>query len=261
MHTVYTYAGLNFLYTALVYDVNSIASDRFDDFNLHWLPTCYWDGGYIVNAGLTTSAVSQRVQQAAAREVPPLDLTVSMTWLGNSEVEVTVSITNNNFINSAPDTPDAPAGPVANVGCESNIFEVTGTDADAHQLHYRWDCGDGPISEWDGPYDSGVPVTLNYTWNAAGDYSVQVQTKDELDAESGWSPVAEISIGQRGDANSDGSVNLGDAGHVINYIFYDGPAPTPLLMGDSNMDGSVNLGDPGHVINYIFYDGPAPGCE
>lgn len=261
MHTVYTYGGLNFLYTALVYDVNSIASDRFDDYNLHWLPTCYFDGGYILHDGMSTSAITQRVQISAAREVPALDLTVSMTWLGNSTVEVTVSITNNNFVNSAPDTPAAPTGPTVSVGCESNQFEATGTDPDANQLHYRWDCSDGPVSEWDGPYASGDPVTLDHIWTTAGDYSVLVQTKDEYDAESGWSPVANINIKQRGDANTDGGVNLGDAGFVINYIFYAGPAPDPILAGDANMDGSVNLGDAGYIINYIFYSGSAPGCE
>lgn len=63
-----------------------------------------------------------------------------------------------------------------------------------------------------------------------------------------------------GDANGDGNVNLGDASHLINYIFYDGSAPEPLEAGDANCDGSTNLGDAGHIINYIFYDGPAPGC-
>lgn len=61
-----------------------------------------------------------------------------------------------------------------------------------------------------------------------------------------------------GDANGDGSVNLGDAGFIVNYIFYDGAAPNPLAAGDTNNDGSANLGDSGYLINYIFYDGPAP---
>lgn len=63
-----------------------------------------------------------------------------------------------------------------------------------------------------------------------------------------------------GDANGDGGVNLGDAGFVINYVFFDGSAPDPLEAGDANADGSVNLGDAGYVINFIFYDGPGPVC-
>ena len=64
-----------------------------------------------------------------------------------------------------------------------------------------------------------------------------------------------------GDANDDGSANMGDAGFIINYIFYDGPAPDPIESGDANGDGSTNLADAGFVINYIFYDGPAPICR
>ena len=30
--------------------------------------------------------------------------------------------------------------------------------------------------------------------------------------------------------------------------------------GDANADGNVNLGDAGYIINYIFYDGPEPVC-
>lgn len=63
-----------------------------------------------------------------------------------------------------------------------------------------------------------------------------------------------------GDSNSDGTVNLGDAGYLINYIFFDGAAPDPIEYSDSNGDGSINLGDAGYIINYIFYDGTAPIC-
>ena len=63
-----------------------------------------------------------------------------------------------------------------------------------------------------------------------------------------------------GDANGDESMNMGDAGFIINYIFYDGVAPEPLGSGDANADGSCNLADAGYIINYIFYDGPEPIC-
>jgi subtilisin family serine protease len=62
-----------------------------------------------------------------------------------------------------------------------------------------------------------------------------------------------------GDANNDGNVNIGDAVHINNYIFKDGPAPQPdLLTGDANCDGTVNTGDVCYIVNYIFHGGPAP---
>ena len=67
-----------------------------------------------------------------------------------------------------------------------------------------------------------------------------------------------------GDANGDGAINLGDAGYIINWIFYAGPNPTPypLCSGDANCDCAVNLADAGYIINWIFYSGPAPcSCQ
>ncbi len=61
-----------------------------------------------------------------------------------------------------------------------------------------------------------------------------------------------------GDANGDAAVNIGDAVHLINYIFKGGPAPEPLCVGDGNGDDAINIGDAVHLINYIFKGGPAP---
>lgn len=63
-----------------------------------------------------------------------------------------------------------------------------------------------------------------------------------------------------GDANGDGTVNIGDAVMLVNYIFKSGPAPDPLDAGDANCDGAVNIGDAVYLIDYIFHGGPPPGC-
>ncbi len=64
-----------------------------------------------------------------------------------------------------------------------------------------------------------------------------------------------------GDANGDKVVNIGDAVHVINYIFKSGPAPNPRLAGDANGDCAINVGDAVYTINYIFKSGPQPTCN
>ena len=61
-----------------------------------------------------------------------------------------------------------------------------------------------------------------------------------------------------GDANGDGSVNVGDAVFLINYVFKSGPAPDPLCTGDANGDDSINVGDAVYLINYVFKSGPPP---
>ncbi|MEZ5359802.1 MAG: LamG-like jellyroll fold domain-containing protein [Candidatus Zixiibacteriota bacterium] len=63
-----------------------------------------------------------------------------------------------------------------------------------------------------------------------------------------------------GDANGDGTFNIGDAVYMVNYIFNGGPAPVNLDAGDANGDCSLNIGDPVYMINYIFKGGPPPQC-
>ena len=61
-----------------------------------------------------------------------------------------------------------------------------------------------------------------------------------------------------GDANGDGSVNVGDAVYLLDYVFKDGDPPEPLDTGDANLDGGVNVGDAVYLINYVFKSGLAP---
>ncbi len=76
-----------------------------------------------------------------------------------------------------------------------------------------------------------------------------------------------IEIGQPlanypGDVNIDGSVDVGDAVYLINYIFKNGSSPVVADWADSNADCHVNVGDIVYLINFIFRDGAAPllGC-
>jgi hypothetical protein len=77
-----------------------------------------------------------------------------------------------------------------------------------------------------------------------------------------------------GDANNDGSCNLGDAVYVNNFVFRPGECatnppigcPPPCTAeGDANYDGSVNLGDAVYINNFVFRPGdcatnPPIGC-
>ena len=67
-----------------------------------------------------------------------------------------------------------------------------------------------------------------------------------------------------GDANGDGSVNVGDAVYLISYIFKSGPPPVPYVTcsGDANGDCACNVGDAVYIISYVFKGGPPPvTCE
>lgn len=61
-----------------------------------------------------------------------------------------------------------------------------------------------------------------------------------------------------GDANGDGSLNIGDAVYLINHLLRDGPAPNPVCAGDTNGDGQTDVGDAVYIINHIFKGGAPP---
>jgi hypothetical protein len=231
-------------------------------YNVAGTPTCYFDGGNQVLVGGTTiqSYYTSRINAAAAREVPDLDLDVSMTYIDPTHVEFTVTITNNNFVNLTPDSPASPHGPAVGLEGLEQTFTASATDPDGDQLYYMWDWGDA-TSDWIGPYDSGESVMAGHTWTTVGPHSAAVKVKDPYDEESPWSNPASIDVLARGDANGDNTIDIGDAVSLINYIFKSGPAPNPIDAGDANCDGPIDIGDAVHLINYIFKSGPAPGCN
>ena len=61
-----------------------------------------------------------------------------------------------------------------------------------------------------------------------------------------------------GDADGDGSINIADAVFLVNYIFADGTAPSPLASGDADCDQTINIADVVYLVNYIFAGGPIP---
>jgi len=95
---------------------------------------------------------------------------------------------------------------------------------------------------------------------SSGNYYWMVAAIDEIGAETICNYPFYFAIGIRGDANSDGIVNVGDAVFLINHIFREGPAPDPYLSGDANCSDNVDVGDAVYLINYIFRGGPPPGC-
>ena len=57
-----------------------------------------------------------------------------------------------------------------------------------------WDWGDGNMSDWIGPYNSGETCEASYVWSSKGSYEVKVKAKDEYGSESPWSDPLPISM-------------------------------------------------------------------
>jgi hypothetical protein len=250
----------NFLYAAMLTDKDAEAHLN-DQYNLYWVPTCYFDGGaeILVGGYQQVEYYTDLITNSAQRVVPDIDLTVSMSYVGDYEISFTVTVTNNVYSNSAPANPAAPTGPSSGLLEDEHMFSAAAVDPDGDQLYYMWDWGDGQ-SGWLGPYNSGETVNGYHTYAGEGEYGVSLKVKDVFDQESAWSDVSLIKVLARGNANGDDLINIGDVVWLVNYIFREGPPPDPVLSGDANCDGLTNVGDAAYLIAYIFREGPPPEC-
>jgi hypothetical protein len=87
-------------------------------------------------------------------------------------------------------------GPVAGgFGIELNYSAVS-SDFEGDKVSYKWDWGDGNVSEWIGPFNASVPMMTHYNWELEGAYVVKVKAKDVTGNESDWADYP-ISIAQQ----------------------------------------------------------------
>jgi len=73
-------------------------------------------------------------------------------------------------------------------------FTVNATHPTENQIYYKWDWGDGTVSDWLGPFNSSIPVTKSYVWTSNDNYSIRVKAKYIGGGESNWSQIHPISI-------------------------------------------------------------------
>lgn len=120
--------------------------------------------------------------------------------------------------------------------------------------------GDGTIlTLWFTPIGTGS-LTIDKTIFGTSDSLLFTNMKTEF--VPAFMPISVvITAYQRGDANGDYSVNIGDAVYLVTYIFNGGLPPIDyptVYAGDANADLSVNIGDAVYLVNYIFNGGPPP---
>ena len=96
-------------------------------------------------------------------------------------------------LNQAPLKPSTPTGPSSGKAGNSYIYGTSTTDPDGDQVYYQWDWGH-EISPWDGPYNSGDPVTVSHIFPSQGSYSVKVKAKDTNSDESVFSDPLSVSM-------------------------------------------------------------------
>ena len=58
---------------------------------------------------------------------------------------------------------------------------------DFDSLYYKWDWGDGNVSNWIGPLDHGEVCVQSHQWSKEGDYEIRVKIRDHNGGQSEWS--------------------------------------------------------------------------
>jgi len=196
LYTVYQSGEYPFYFVALIHDKSPGAADRLEnDYNIYGFPTAFFDGGYrvIVGGDSNPNSYRSRIRASGQRNVHDLNLTLSVEYLGNGALQVSVNIINNQTTH-APLKPRTPTGPENGHPGIKYTFTSNTTDEDGGDLFYLFDWGDGTDSGWVGPYTSGEPATAKHTWMTEGDYQIQVKANDRSDHLTDWSDPHTIHI-------------------------------------------------------------------
>lgn len=92
---------------------------------------------------------------------------------------------------SRPAAPSGPSGPAWPLVGEACWFETAGTGGDAC---YRFDWGDGDISEWSDPLSAGTGFIASHRWRAPGRFAVRAQARSARGPTSPWSVACTASV-------------------------------------------------------------------
>jgi|GEM_PF-1330994 len=168
------------------------------------------------------------------------------------------------IINTPPNTPSQPSGPVSGYICILYNYSTSATDPDGDQVFYMWDWGDGNYSGWIGPYNSGATCTASHIWTNPNTYQIRVKAKDTYGNESSWSLLLTVTIANHPpntpsapnpasgatsvDINADLSWTGGDPDtcDTVTYDVYFGTtSPPPKIVSNQ----SATIYDPG-TMNY-----------
>ncbi len=92
-----------------------------------------------------------------------------------------------------PDAPTAPTiiGRIRGTIEKSYDYIFRSTSPVGNDVFYQIDWGDGSITDWIGPYDSGESILMNHSWSEKGDYTIRARAKD---IQNLWGPWSELDV-------------------------------------------------------------------
>ena len=133
MHSIHESEDYPFYYVALIDNKSAVAANRLrNDYNLYGFPTAFFDGGKdVLSGGVSDEAQYRtRIETCGARDVHELDLALSVEWLSNGDIQINISITNNEEIEEITD-PIIQIGDIRGgiFGVSTIISNIGGVDA------------------------------------------------------------------------------------------------------------------------------------
>ncbi|MFO7972067.1 MAG: PKD domain-containing protein [Desulfobacterales bacterium] len=96
------------------------------------------------------------------------------------------------FKNTPPNRPAKPQGKTEGQFDKPYTYSTSTLDKEENEIYYKWSWGDGNITAWLGPYESGEECTATHTWKIKGSYYIKVKAKDQWGIESDWSDLLAI---------------------------------------------------------------------
>jgi len=91
------------------------------------------------------------------------------------------------MLNNPPSKPLQVSGPLFIEPGVNYVFETSSFDVDDDLIRYRFDWGDGTLSNWSVFGDSNESVSLVHQWNSISNFTISVVAQDEAGLNSSWS--------------------------------------------------------------------------
>ncbi len=164
--------------------------------------------------------------------------------------------------NNPPVTPSTPEGATTGYIDTTYDFTTTSTDPDNDNIKYKFNWGDGSISNWTNLTDSGTQISLSHSWSSSGIYKINAIAQDENDQNSSWSEILNITIEEKPEEKPEIKVdNVPDSVSTDENIVFNVSETNGL---DENFtyfwdfgDGTIGIGkQPSHKYtspgNYII---------
>lgn len=97
LYSIYNSGDYDFYYVSLVADANYKIYDRVKELGVLGVPDVYFDGGYRNELGAQPDELPYRnaIIQSGERDVPDIDIDVSVVLQGSSILKITVTVQNN----------------------------------------------------------------------------------------------------------------------------------------------------------------------